>query len=208
MTGSLRGILGRGLGRTGLRPRPAHLLAAAGLVLLLQGAWIPLKAALAQALLERAFAHTLATGIPTRPWPWADTVPAARIVFPGLGEAYVALAGTSGQVLAFGPGHVAGTPEAGEPGTAVYAAHRDTQFRSLGRLRTGDPVEVRRPDGQVIRFRVTGRRVVRWDASGLDPDAPGRRLALATCWPLDARVPGPERLVVEAVAEARPTAEP
>ena len=174
----------------------------AGLALLVQAAWIPAKAALAQVLLERAFARTLAEGAPVRPWPWADTVPVARIGFPGLGESFVALAGSSGQALAFGPGHVEGTPEAGEPGTAVFAAHRDTQFRSLGRLRPGDPVTVQRRDGRTVRFRVTGVRVIRWDASGLDPDAPGRRLALATCWPLDGLTPGPERLLVEAEADA------
>ncbi|WP_286158987.1 class GN sortase [Methylobacterium sp. Leaf456] len=173
-----------------------------GLALLAQAAWIPAKAALAQVLLERAFARTLAEGAPVRPWPWADTVPVARITFPDLGEAYVALAGSSGQALAFGPGHVEGTPEAGESGTAVYAAHRDTQFRSLGRLRPGDPVTVQRRDGRTVRFRVTGARVVRWDAAGLDPDAPGRRLALATCWPLDGLTQGPERLLVEAEEES------
>jgi sortase A len=182
-------------------PWPALLLVAAGLVLLAQAAWIPAKAALAQALLERAFARSLAEGTGQRPWPWADTVPVARIVFPGLNERYVALAGSSGQALAFGPGHVEGTPEAGEPGIAVYAAHRDTQFRSLGRLAVGDLVEVVRRDRVSVRFRVTGKRVVRWDASGLDPDAPGRRLVLTTCWPLYAVTPGPERLLVEAERE-------
>ncbi len=118
------------------------------------------------------------------------------------------LAGASGQALAFGPGHVEGTPEAGEPGLAVYAAHRDTQFRSLGRLAPGDPVAVQRRDGRIVTFRVTGSRIVRFDRSGLDPDAPGRRLALATCWPLDALGAGPERLVVEAVADATPGGEP
>ncbi|TGE01742.1 class GN sortase [Methylobacterium nonmethylotrophicum] len=190
-----------------MRALPA-LLAACGLGLAAQGAWVPAKAALAQALLARAFARTLAEGGPVRPWPWADTVPVARIAFPSLGEAYLVLSGASGQALAFGPGQVEGTREAGEPGTAVFAAHRDTQFRSLGRLRPGDPVEVRRRDGRLVRFRVTGSRVVRWDRSGLDPDAPGRHLVLATCWPLDALAPGPERLLVEAVAEAPPTAEP
>ena len=41
---------------------------------------------------------------------------------------------------------------------------------------------------------------------GLDPQAPGRHLVLATCWPLDAVTPGPERLLVEAALDE--TAEP
>ncbi len=182
----------------------AAALASGGLILAAQGAWIPAKAALAQALLARAFARGLEAGAPVRPWPSADTVPVARLTFPTLGETHIALAGSSGQALAFGPGHVEGTPEAGEPGLSVYAAHRDTQFRRLGDLKPGDPVEVETVRGRIVRFRVTGRRIVRFDASGLDPAAPGRHLALVTCWPLDALVSGPERLVVEAVAEDPP----
>ena len=55
-----------------------------------------------------------------------------------------------------------------------------------------------RRDGRTLRFRITGTRVARWDASGLDPAAPGRNLALVTCWPLDGVAPGPLRLIVEA----------
>src|ERR671932_555626 len=37
-----------------------------------------------------------------------------------------------------------------------------------------------------------------WDSSGLDPLAPGRRLALATCRPLHAKAAGPRRGLAEA----------
>ncbi|WP_163583610.1 sortase domain-bontaining protein, partial [Klebsiella pneumoniae] len=66
------------------------------------------------------------------------TEPVARLSF--LGHGSIALRGGSGQALAFGPGHLDGTPEPGEPGTAVYAAHRDTHFAGLGGLRPGDAV--------------------------------------------------------------------
>ncbi|WP_331308684.1 class D sortase [Methylobacterium oryzae] len=101
------------------------------------------------------------------------------------------------QALAFGPGRLDGTPEAGAPGTAVIAAHRDTQFAVLGQLGPGDPVAVTGLDGRTLHFRVTGTRVARWDASGIDPQAPGRHLDLVTCWPLDAMRAGPLRLIVE-----------
>ncbi|MCJ2049341.1 class GN sortase [Methylobacterium sp. J-070] len=177
----------------------AALLALAGLALAAQAAWMPVKAALAQVLLERAFARGLADGRPARPWPWADTEPVARLTLAG--RSFVVLRGGSGQALAFGPGHLAGTPEAGEPGTAVIAAHRDTQFAVLGRLAPGDPVAVTRRDGRTVRFRVAGTRVAPWDASGIDPRAPGRHLALVTCWPLTALRSGPLRLIVDAEAE-------
>ena len=54
-------------------------LALAGLVLFGQGAYIHAKALLAQVLLERAFAETIASGRDIKPWSWADTWPVARI---------------------------------------------------------------------------------------------------------------------------------
>ena len=175
---------------------PAAVVMAVGLALCGQGLWIPAKAVLAQVLLERAFARSVVTGRPVKPWPWADTWPVARITFPRLHRAVIVLDGASGQALAFGPGHVAGTPAAGDPGTAVYAAHRDTHFALLGQLKPGDEIEVERIDGRQARFRVAGAQVVRWDASGVDPHAPGRALVLATCWPLNATAHGPLRYLV------------
>lgn len=157
-----------------------------------------LKAMLAQVLLERAFQSSLATGEPQKPWRWADTWPVARIAVPRLDASAIVLAGSSGQALAFGPGHIEGTPEAGDPGTAVYAAHRDTHFAFLKDLVAGDRVDVTRADGSIRRFRVTHAAVVPWDASGLDVSAAGHHLVLATCWPFEARTPGPLRYLVHA----------
>jgi sortase A len=107
------------------------VLALAGLILFGHGAYIHAKALLAQVLLERAFAMTVATGYTTKPWSWADTWPVARIEIKRLHVGAIVLAGSSGQALAFGPGHVEQTADAGERGVTVYAAHRDTHFRFL-----------------------------------------------------------------------------
>jgi sortase A len=173
-------------------------LALGGLTLIAQGIYIHAKAVLAQILLERAFVQALETGTPVKPWSWADTWPVARVVVPRLGKSAIVLAGVSGQALAFGPGQLERTPEIGEEGTAVYAAHRDTHFAFLADVRVGDQVEVTRRDGKVFRFRVTGASVVRFDRSGIDPYSSGRRLVLSTCWPLNARTQGPLRYVVHA----------
>jgi sortase A len=117
---------------------------------------------------------------------------------PRLGQAAIVLAGSSGQALAFGPGHVERTPDAGETGTAVYSAHRDTHFSFLADLRIGDEIRITRHDGVEIRYRVTSMSVVRWDASGIDPSSPGHDLVLATCWPINATLSGPLRYLVRA----------
>lgn len=173
-------------------------LVCAGLVLAGQGLWIQAKAFLAQILLDRAFDQSVASGTIVKPWSWLDTYPAARIVVPRLGKSAVALEGASGQALAFGPAHVAGTPMAGEEGTAVYAAHRDTHFAFLGEMQLGDEIKVTNRDGITARYRVTGHDIRRWDGSGIDPAAPGRHLVLATCWPFNAVTSGPLRYLVHA----------
>jgi len=116
---------------------------------------------LAQILLERAFAQSLLAGTPVKPWPWFDSWPVARIEIPRLSLDAVALAVASGQALAFGPAHVAGTPEPGEPGTSVFAAHRDTHFRGLGAIRAGDEIKVTGRGGRRLPFTVPGSQAVR-----------------------------------------------
>jgi sortase A len=174
------------------------LLALIGLLLLGQGAYIHAKALLAQVLLERAFDTTIATGHPTKPWSWADTWPVARIEVKRIGASAIVLSGSSGQALAFGPGHVELTPDAGERGVAVYSAHRDTHFRFLRDVAIGDEIDVTRSDGKLFRYRADASSVVRFDASGIDPLADGYGLVLSTCWPFDALVSGPERYLLHA----------
>jgi len=174
------------------------LLATAGLILFGQGAYIHAKALLAQVLLERAFTETIATGRDTKPWSWADTWPVARIEVKRIGASAIVLAGSSGQALAFGPGHVELTANAGERGVAVYSAHRDTHFRFLKEVKVGDEIEVIRRDGKVFRYRADSHSVVRFDQFGIDPLGSGYELVLTTCWPFEAITPGPDRYILHA----------
>lgn len=192
--------------RRWLRFSPVRVAAAlsllAGLALAGQGVFMYAKAALAQVLLERAFEEARAgggaDGLRVRPWYYADMWPLARVSVPRLGAHSVVLNSDSGQALAFGPGHVGGTVLPGEAGLSVIAAHRDTHFAFLKDVRAGDRIVVERTDGSRFAFEVRATRVVRFDASGLDPMRPGVWLALTTCWPFDAKVSGPMRFVVEA----------
>ena len=137
------------------------LLAAAGLILFGQGAYIHAKALLAQLLLERAFDAAIVTGHTMKPWSWADTWPVARIEVRRIGASAIVLAGSSGQALAFGPGHVELTPNAGERGVAVYSAHRDTHFRFLRNVAVGDEIDI------TVQFRYPMQLRRRFDARHL-----------------------------------------
>ncbi len=173
-------------------------LALIGIILFGDGAYIHAKAWLAQVLLERAFDRSVATGEMVRPWSWADTWPVARIEVKRLNASAIALAGSSGQALAFGPGHVELTPDAGERGVAVYSAHRDTHFRFLRNVVVGDEIDVTRGDGRTFRYRADATAIVRYDDSGIDPLSTGYELVLTTCWPFDALMPRPERYILHA----------
>lgn len=168
----------------------------AGALIAAQALFIPAKAQLAQVLMSRAWERQLSTGDPARPWPWADFTPAARLVFPAQNRSILALSDASGESLAFGPTLMAASVAPGERGVAVFAAHRDTHFAFLGAVRPGEEIDVE-VEGGKRAFRVTGSEVVRWNASGIQTHDNGRpRIALVTCWPLDAKVSGPMRYVV------------
>jgi sortase A len=175
-----------------LARRAAFGLGAAGLVLLTQGLWIPAKAQLAQVLLDRAFARSVASGEPVKPWPWADTVPVARIEAVRLGVSEVVLSGGSGEAMAFGPTELGNLPH----DIRVLAGHRDTHFRFVRNLKHDDTLVLSDVDGSTARYRVFGFATVRWDrfAYPLLPNRP--LLVLATCDPADPAPGGPQRLVV------------
>jgi len=172
-------------------------LALYGLALIGDGFLLKVKAELSQVLLKRAFAAEL-RGEATKPWPWADFTTEAKVRAPRLGKEAIVLSGASGEALAFGPAWLANTPQPGDEGTAVIAAHRDTHFRWLQYIKPGDTIEVTRRDGKVLTFKAGEGRIAPWDASGIDPASNGRHLVLTTCWPFDATERGPLRYILEA----------
>ena len=193
------------------RCRRAAALASliAGAALVAHAAYIPAKAAVAQVLLERAWTRVQNGERGVRPWPWADITPVAALEIPRQRWSAIVLSGTSGEALAFGPGHMTNSAAIGFPGTAIVAAHRDTQFRVLRELRRGDAVVARTRDGRRIVYRVVESRIVRADASGLDPadaGAGGGRLALVTCYPFEGVLRSSLRYVV--IAERERTKRP
>lgn len=176
-------------------------LAATGTAAFGHGLWIYAKAHAAQVLLHAAWDRTRATGLPAKPWSWADTHPVARLIAPAQDADVLVLAGASGRTLAFGPGHLDGSAQPGDRGNAVITAHRDTHFRFLARVSPGDELLVERADGGRRHFRVRASYVADYRDLDLPRDTQVPTLTLVTCYPFDALDPGgPLRYVV--VAEA------
>ena len=162
-----------------------------------QGLYIHAKAQLAQVLLERAWQRTLAGEVAVKPWPWADTWPVARLVAPAQHANLLVLAGANGRSIAFGPGHVDGTPLPGAAGNSVIGGHRDTHLAFLRHVKRGDRLSVERADGTRTDYRVTELDVLDKSDTWVTRNDGPSRLTLITCWPFDAlRAGGPQRYVV------------
>jgi sortase A len=166
------------------------------------GAWIYVKAQLAQVLLQRAWAGTLNGNTHAKPWPWADTWPVARLVVPTLGIDQIVLEGAYGRTLAFGPGRVESSEPAQTDMTMILTGHRDTHFRFLEQLQPGEPMMLQARTGAWHRFTVRDHQIVDARTASIRSDENGTRLVLVTCYPFGGIKPNtPFRYVVTAELE-------
>lgn len=170
-------------------------------VFLFDALWIPVKAELAQHLLERAWLRTLAGEPDAKPWPWADTHAVAILEVPRLGLREIVLEGSSGRNLAFGPTLV-NTTQLDKSADRILSGHRDTHFSFLKELQTGDLLRLRTTT-ETRDYRVSWQEAVDSRQQQLVIDKSIERLTLLTCYPFDATTSGgPLRWVVTAVPES------
>ena len=184
---------------------PASLLFVLGGWLIGQGFWIHVKASIAQDLLQHAWAQTLTTQQPVKPWPWADTWPVGRLMIPRLGINQIILADASGQSLAFGPGLVGNGAFPDGEQSLLVSGHRDSHFSFVRDLQPDEAIAVQTVNGERIAYVVESRTVVDSQTVKLMQNQEKATLQLITCYPFDALLPGgPLRYVVT----ARPVALP
>lgn len=163
--------------------------------LLINAIWIPVKAELAQLLMEDAWRRTLEGETNAKPWPWADTSPVALLEVPEHGLRMMVLAGTSGRNLAFGPTFL-GAPELADK---ILSGHRDTHFYFLESIKVNDLLRFTTVHG-TFDYRVTWLEIIdsRLQKLVLEPGV--ERLTLITCYPFNSLTSGgPLRYVVTAL---------
>lgn len=177
--------------KTGCLRFVAFVLLVAGNFFLADGLWIRTKAILAQSLLRHAWQETLDTGQNTKAWPWADTWPVARLTVARLKIDQIILEGESGEVLAFGPGHLSASSEPGSNGHCILAGHRDTSFRFLQDLRKDDLLILYTADGKIHKYRVN-EMLIRQAEKLFLRQSNGAHLTLITCYPFNTLQPGAE----------------
>ena len=175
------------------------------LLFLAQALWIPLKAELAQWLIERSWQQTLAGDEHARPWPWADTRPLGVLSVPGRNIRQMILEGNSGRNLAFGPVLLDGSSLGQD---LVISGHRDTHFSFLRELSLGDRVQIQLRDGAQW-YEVSQLEIIDSRLQELVIDPGISRLSLVTCYPFDSpSAGGPMRYVVTAQPAASALKQP
>lgn len=160
------------------------------------GLYIKAKAIVAQHLLVRAWERTVALDSPVKPWPWADTWPVARLRVERLGIDCIVLEGESGEVLAFGPGHLSASAKPATSGNCVLVGHRDTEFAFLKNLEKGDFIIIQNIHQKERRYEVVSTAVKKSDSLFVE-ETVTPWLTLITCYPFGSlRTGGDQRFVV------------
>lgn len=107
------------------------------------------------------------------------------------------LEGTDGRTLNRGVGRIAGTAQPGEEGNLGIAGHRDSFFRSLKDIKTGDSVELKTRNGMDVYVVEKIQIVAPRDVSVLR-EHETRALTLVTCYPFYFIGSAPQRFIVTA----------
>lgn len=120
-----------------------------------------------------------------------------RIEIRRLGMSIAIAEGTDDPTLRRAAGHIAATALPGQAGNIGIAAHRDTFFRPLRKIRHGDIITLTTPAGQ-YRYRVVSTRIVTPDDVAVLNSDGNEILTLVTCYPFYFIGAAPDRFIVRA----------
>jgi sortase A len=191
------------------------MLVVAGLVCILYVAWSIYDQVRFQAVENQRFEAELAA-LPVGATPSGDpsirspsSLPAPRLLtapdsstigrleIPRLNLSVMIGEGVDSATLRRAAGHVPRTALPGEPGNFVVAAHRDTLFRPLRNIRTGDAIDIRTRNG-TFRYVVDSVQIVAPDYLRVLEPTSQESCTLITCFPFDYVGSAPRRFVVRA----------
>lgn len=110
------------------------------------------------------------------------------------------LEGVDNRALRRGAGWIPGTARPGEPGNVGIAAHRDTFFRPLRDVRSGDRIRLDLAN-EVRTYVVRSVYIVEPEFAEALAATEHPTLTLVTCFPFDFVGPAPRRFIVQAVPD-------
>jgi len=121
--------------------------------------------------------------------------PIGKLTIPSTGISAIVLEGTDSGTLKMAPGHIPGTALPGEAGNVAIAGHRDTFFRNLERIRSGDTVRLTTLRG-TYHYRVDATEVVDPARTDVLESSGSPTFTLVTCYPFHWIGPAPKRFIV------------
>jgi sortase A len=106
--------------------------------------------------------------------------------------------GTDADDLRKGVGHYKGSYLPGQKGQIVFSGHRDTVFRNMGKVKIGDTIKVKMPNG-TFNYKITHTKIVdSKDTSIITLQHQEEELILTTCYPFRYVGNAPNRYIVYA----------
>lgn len=179
-----------------LRAWTAKLAFVIGLLLLGKGLYMDVKAELAQILIAHSWQSREANAAAAKPWWWADTKAIATLEVPRLNKRLFVMQDDSGESLAFGPGHLNASEAIAQAGHVMIAGHRDSHFRFLKELQTGDLIQTTNANDEHLQYRVIQSYILDTRTESL-MKFDHNQLTLITCYPFDSVISGgPLRYIV------------
>jgi len=123
--------------------------------------------------------------------------PLSRLEIPRVMVSVVVSEGIKPLTLSRAAGHIPGTVFPDELGNVGIAGHRDTLFRRLGEVKTGDVITLTTPS-RFYQYSVEWTRVVLPSHVEVLEPSNTAVLTLVTCYPFTYLGPAPRRFVVRA----------
>jgi len=119
------------------------------------------------------------------------------LTIPVLNQKWTIFQGTDVKELKKGVGHFIQSVLPGEKDNCVLSGHRETVFRQIGQLKTGDQLIVQTSAG-TFTYEVNGTRIVHADDKTVIVPTDHAVLTMTTCYPFN--TPGylPDRYIVSA----------
>lgn len=120
-----------------------------------------------------------------------------RVEIPRLGISVIVMEGTGAPILRRAVGHIPGTALPGQHGNVGISGHRDTFFRPVQNIETGDMILLTTMTGE-YRYRVVATSVVAPEDLAVLAAGARETLTIVTCYPFYFVGPAPKRFIVRA----------
>ena len=154
---------------------------------------------LAPAPLRAANENPAALEIPPAPAPrqLEDNELIGRLEIPRVGVRGIVREGTDAATLERAVGHIPSTPLPWQSGNVAIAAHRDSFFRGLSKIRANDLITFDTLKGR-YQYRVESTKIVSPDNVSVLAPSSDAELTLITCYPFYYVGSAPQRFIVHA----------